>query len=97
MDSGTFSPMAIQRGEPVDGGGFNTNVHSMAEIFDLAKMRGKPILVSRTPNSPLYLVEGYTRLTALLQPNRPCHLTGDTVIPITLGVTEQLASWQPWY
>ncbi len=86
---------AVERGDCIDGE-FNTLVRHMADAFNLATMQGMPILVAKSRNDPWYLLEGYTRCTAMLLARRAGRLGDGTNVAIVIGITPQLPQWN-WY
>lgn len=59
-------------------GGYQTVIKGS---FDINRMKGAPIVLSESEQPPYYLVEGFTRLSALLlSDSKPDH------VPVILGV-----------
>jgi hypothetical protein len=83
----------FDRGGEVDGGKYNANVHRISAAFDEMKIRGRPIIVAPSATDPLYLVEGYTRCSAMVHEYRVDHLSGQMRVPVFVGVTPRLFEW----
>jgi hypothetical protein len=87
--------IAIENGKAIGDGGFNAFVRKISGEFDLARMRGNPILAAQTPSGPWYLIEGYTRCTAMLNAFHAGRLSGGATVPVIAGLVPQLYRW-PW-
>jgi hypothetical protein len=61
--------------------------------FDLARMHGRPIVVSERLTGPYILVEGVTRMSVLVSRKRR-GLLDVAHIPLLLGVASRLSSWE---
>ena len=71
---------------------FAANLEKLEKNFDINKMSGDPVVVSRSIEPPYMLVEGFTRLSALLLNILENKLHGRE-IPVILGVSSRLEEW----
>jgi hypothetical protein len=86
---------AFERGEmPPEHHEFAANLERIKNDFSFQKMNGMPILVANTESGPYYLVEGFTRLSALLLRLKSGNLEA-TDIPVIVGIGN-IKSW-PYY
>lgn len=75
---------------------FAENVKRIRTAFKIEMMRGRPILVSaELSGSSYYLVEGYSRLSAMLLGQR-AGTPMIEAIPVMLGATARINEWI-WY
>lgn len=73
---------------------FTRNVQDVADHFDSARIRGRPVLVGSSRSEPFTVVEGTTRLAAILLRS----VTGNHVpveIPAYIGIVPRLREWGP--
>lgn len=77
---------------PLNHHEFKENLEQIRQSFSVSSMQGKPIAVSRSKEPPYTLVEGFTRLSAMLL-NILDGKFYDEEIPIILGVSERLSEW----
>lgn len=81
---------AFERGEmPPRHHEFAANLQRIKENFAIEKMKGRPIFVGRSKEPPYILVEGFTRLSALLLGGIRVNL-----LPIILGVSRNIERWK---
>jgi hypothetical protein len=73
-------------------GGFNSDVKARSVGFDLARIRGRPVLAAETRDGPFTIVEGTTRLATMLFLNRTGRTFPDQ-IPIYIGIVPRLLRW----
>lgn len=84
---------AFQQGKmPPNHHEFAESLEKIKRNFDLVSMKGKPIIVSHSKKSPYMLIEGFTRLSAMLM-NILEGQSYEREIPIILGVSERLNEW----
>lgn len=84
---------AFQQGKmPPNHHEFAENLERIQQNFRMSSMQGKPIVVSRSKEPPYILVEGFTRLSAMLL-NILDGKSYKVDAPIILGVSEQLSEW----
>lgn len=84
---------AFQAGKmPPNHHGFETNLHKMKAGFSFDKMVGTPILVARSKEPPYVLIEGFTRLSAMLL-NVFDGIQYVEALPVILGVSQRLDEW----
>ena len=87
---------AFEKGEmPPNHPEFAENLEQLKVGFSLDKMAGKPILVSLTKQPPYELVEGFTRISAVLI-NSLNGKSFEGEMPVILGVGKQVSSWK-WF
>jgi hypothetical protein len=70
-----------------------SNYRHLRSTFDLSMMHGDPIVVAEHPTGPYTLVEGVTRMCALVSR----HSRGEfeeARIPMLLGVGPRLGGWE---
>jgi hypothetical protein len=74
-------------------GDFNLGdrVQKLSANFKLSKMAGSPIFVTKGPDYPLALVEGFTRCCALVVKHRLQPMPGE--FPIIVGINRNLDRW----
>lgn len=72
---------------------FAENLERIRADFKLENMLGKPIVLIRSKESPYVLVEGFTRLSALLLNVLEGKEYGEE-LPIILGVSQRLSEWE---
>ncbi len=96
--SGTLSDLAtaVSLGKQVGDGPFNVTVGKMAATFHPSKTRGRSIFFAEAQNEPWYLVEGYTRCTAMLLCANAGTLPESMAVHVILGIVPQLRNWS-WY
>jgi hypothetical protein len=86
---------ALDSGRDTQGDSFGSSYRQFRPKFDVASMRGLPILLAKSDVGPYTEVEGLTRLCCLLS----MHLNGETVpdaVDVVLGISRRVESW-PWY
>jgi len=84
---------AFLRGEmPPKHPEFAENLEILRKDFGISCMRGKPIIVSQGEQPPYILVEGFTRLSAMMM-NMLEGKTYEANLPIILGVSKRLSEW----
>ncbi len=71
---------------------FAANLDRIRDDLNLSNMVGSPIILSRSKNPPYYLVEGFTRCSAILMNMREGKFTEEQ-IPIMLGVSDRFDEW----
>jgi hypothetical protein len=67
-------------------------VSDLAKTFDESKCRGRPILVGKTVDGPFTILEGTTRLLAILTRSRS-GLSVPDPISVYVGLTPRYAEW----
>lgn len=90
-DLGTFID-SFEAGQDSPDRGFRAKVYALAAEFDLAKQRGRPILVGSSEAGVLTVLEGTTRLLAILKRQRD----GSDLpasIPIYCGLSPEVDRW----
>jgi hypothetical protein len=90
-DLGTFID-SFEAGLDTPEGGFRAKVYELASSFDLARQRGRPILVGPSEGGMLTVLEGTTRLLAILKRQRD-GLDLPVSIPIYCGLSQQADQW----
>jgi len=85
--------LAFQEGKmPPGHHEFAENLDWLRSDFQIDKMKGRPILVGKSNEPPYMLVEGFTRMSALLLNL----LEGNTMsedMPIVLGTSRRIGEW----
>lgn len=84
---------AFERGEmPPHHHEFSENLRRIQRTLNLQEMIGAPIVVSRGELPPYYLIEGFTRCSAMSLNYRKGIFSGKK-IPVILGVSERIHEW----
>jgi hypothetical protein len=83
---------SFEAGQDTPDGGFRAKVYELASKFDLTKQRGRPILVGSSEAGMLTVLEGTTRLLAVLKRQRD-GLDLPEWIPIYCGLSPQADQW----
>ncbi len=85
--------IALENGQhPPENEAFITNLERISSDFSIARMSGAPILVASSKKPPYYLIEGFTRCSAILMNHRKGIFT-EQYIPVIIGVTDELDQW----
>lgn len=71
---------------------FAENLSRIQKEFRLEMMWGKPIVVSQSEQPPYILIEGFTRLSAMLL-NLSTGQSYRQDIPVILGISDRLDEW----
>lgn len=72
---------------------FAENLERIRKELKIEDMKGKPIVLSQSTEPPYILVEGFTRLSAMLL-NMLDGKSYEVGIPVILGVSKRLSEWQ---
>lgn len=72
---------------------FEANIKKIKDDFDFAKIVGMPILVSKNIDPPYFLIEGFTRLSAMLL-NIWEGRQYTKKLSVILGVSKQINKWE---
>lgn len=75
---------------PIDD--FDVGYRSLRASFDLARSRGRPIVVAPSADGPYTIAEGLTRLTCLASLVRTGHPV-PSKIEFLVGTTPRLTAW----
>jgi len=84
---------AINRGRDTPDPTFSRGVRELTRSFDPAKVRGRPILVGQAAEGPLTILEGTTRLLAVLSKFGAKQLV-PAAIPVYVGLTPRFGEWE---
>jgi hypothetical protein len=74
----------------------HVNVHRIRVGFDQTQMKGRPIMVAASPADQLYLIEGYSRCSVMLQGYWAAQLPAQGRVTVFVGITPRLPEWN-WY
>lgn len=83
---------SFEAGRDAPDGGFRAKVYDLAANFDPARQRGRPILVGSSPAGMLTVLEGTTRLLAILKRHRD-GLDLPESFPVYCGLSPQADQW----